>query len=66
MQVNNAEVGAVALEFERSAREFQPNLLRCKNIVKIANFNVRTLNTINNLPELMASSAVLNIDAICL
>ena len=44
----------------------KPNLLRCKNIVNIATFNVRTLNTINQLIKLSASSAKHNTDIRCM
>ena len=46
-----AEVGALPQVFEKSATEPKPNLLRCKNIVKIVTFNVWLLNTINQLPK---------------
>ena len=44
-RTHSVEVGAQV--FKKSATESKPNLLRWKNIVKIAIFNVRVLNTIN-------------------
>ena len=39
-----AEVGALALVFEKSATELkQQKLLKCKQTIQIATFNVRTL-----------------------
>ena len=50
-----AEVGALASMFEKSATEFkQQKLLKCKQTIQIATFNVRTLNRIGQLPELTA------------
>ena len=42
--VYSAEVGALTLMFEKSATELKPKpkLLKCKNIVNIATFNVQT------------------------
>ena len=40
------EVGALASEFEKSATELKQKLLKCKRIIQIATFNVRTLNRI--------------------
>ena len=62
-----AEVGALASVFEKSATELkQQKLLKCKNIIQIATFNVRTLNRIGQLPELTASAIDHNIDMICI
>ncbi len=42
-----AEVGSLASVFEKSATELkQQELLKCKQTLQIATFNVRTLNTI--------------------
>ena len=50
-----AEVGALASVFEKSATELkQSKLLKCKQTLQIATFNVRTLNRIGQLPELIA------------
>ena len=56
--VCSAEVGPLTSVFEKSASELKPkqNLLRCKSIVNIVAFD-RTLNSINQLPELTASVA---------
>ncbi len=52
-----AEVGALASVFEKSATELkQQKLLKCKQTIQIATFNVRTLNKIGQLPELTASA----------
>ena len=51
------EVGALASVFEKSATELkQSKLLKCKQTLQIATFNVRTLNRIGQLPELIASA----------
>ena len=43
--------------FEKSATELkQSKLLKCKQTLQIATFNVRTLNRIGQLPELIASA----------
>ena len=55
------EVGALASVFEKSATELkQQKLLKCKQTIQIATFNVRTLNRIGQLPELS------KIDIICI
>ena len=61
-----AEVGALALLFKKSATELKlkQKLLKCKSTIKIAIFNVRTLNRIGQLPELTASVINHNIDII--
>ena len=52
-----AEVGALASVFEKSATEpKQQKLLKCKQTIQIATFNVRTLNKIGQLPELTVSA----------
>ena len=52
-----AKVGALASVFEKSATELkQSKLLKCKQTLQIATFNVRTLNRIGQLPELIASA----------
>ncbi|XP_071958787.1 uncharacterized protein [Antedon mediterranea] len=42
------------------------NLLKCKNFIIISTFNVRTLNTINQIPELIANSINWKIDVVCI
>ena len=60
------EVGALASVFEKSATELkQSKLLKCKQTLQIATFNVRTLNRIGQLPELIASAEEHNIEIIC-
>ena len=62
-----AEVGALASMFEKSATELKrPKLLKCKQTLQIATFNVRTLNRIGQLPELIASAVEHKIDIICI
>ena len=52
-----AEVGALASVFEKSATELkQQKLLKWKQTIQIATFNVRTLNRIGQLPEQTASA----------
>ena len=52
-----AEVGALAQVFDKSATELeQQKLLKCKQTIQIATFNVRTLNRIGQLPELTVSA----------
>ena len=62
-----AEVGALASVFEKSATELKRSkLLKCKQTLQIATFNVRTLNRIGRLPELIASAEEHKIDIICI
>ena len=61
-----AEVGAQASVFEKSATELKQKLLKCKQTIQIATFNVRTLNRIGQLPELTASAVEHKIDIICI
>ena len=62
-----AEVGALVPVFEKSATELKPpKLLKWKQTLKIATFNVRTLNRIGQLPELIASAVEQKIDIICI
>ena len=61
-----AEVGALASVFEKSATELNQKLLKCKQIIQIATFNVRNLNRIGQLPELTASAVEHKIDIICI
>ena len=62
-----AEVGALASVFEKSATELkQQKLLKCKQTIQIATFNVRTLNRIGQLLELTASAVEHKIDIICI
>ena len=53
--------------FEKSATELKrQKLLKCKQTLQIATFNVRTLNRIGQLPELIASAVEHKIDIICI
>ena len=54
--------------FEKSATELKlkQKLLKCKCIIQIATFNVKTLNRIGQLPELTASAIDHKIDIICI
>ena len=54
-----AEVGAL----KKSATELKQKLLKCKQTIQIATFNVKTLNRIGQLSELTASEH--KIDIIC-
>ena len=57
------EVGVLASVFEKSATELkQQKLLKCKRTIEISTFNVRTLNRIEQLPELTASAVEHNMD----
>ena len=61
------EVGALASLLEKSATELKrPKLLKCKQTLQIETFNVRTLNRIGQLPELIASAVEHKIDIICI
>ena len=62
-----AEVGALASVFKKSVTELKlkQKLLKCKQTIQIATFNVRTLNRIGQLPELIASAVEHKIDIIC-
>ena len=60
-----AEVGALALVFEKSATELKrPKLLKCKQTLQIATFNVRTLN--RTTTRAFASAVEHKIDIICI
>ena len=61
-----AKVGALASVFEKSATELNQKLLKCKQTIQIATFNIRTLNEIGQLPELTASAIEHKIDIICI
>ena len=51
-----AEVGALASMFQKSATELKKQkILKCKQTILIATFNVRTLSRIGQLSELTAS-----------
>ena len=58
---NSADFGAPAPGFEKSAWDFKPKsklkLLKCKNTVNINPFNVRSLNSVNQLPDSVCSWA---------
>ena len=61
-RARSAEVG-----FEQSATGLkQQKLLKCKQTLQIATFNVRTLNRIGQLPELIVSAEEHKIDIICI
>ena len=61
------EVGALASVFEKSATDLKrQKLLKCKQTLQIATFNVRTLHRIGQLPELIASAVEHKIDIICI
>ena len=61
------EAGALASLFEKTATELiQQKLLKIKQPIQIATFNVRTLNKIWQLPELIASAVEHTIDIICI
>ena len=64
--VHPAEVEALASVFEKSATELKQKLLKCKQTIQIATFNVRTLNRIGQLSELTASAVEHKIDIICI
>ena len=62
-----AEVGALASVFEKSATELkQQKLLKCKQTIQIATFNMTTLNRIGQIPELTESAVEHKIDIICI
>ena len=61
-----AEVGALASVLKKSATERKQKLLKCKQTIQIATFNVRTLNRIGQLSELTASAVEHKIDVICI
>ena len=63
--MGSADIGVLAPELKKSTIEPRPNLLRCKSIVNIRIFNVRTLKIIHQLPDLIAYAAEHNIDIIC-
>ena len=61
------EVEALASVFEKSGTELKrPKLLKCKQTLQIGTFNVRTLNRIGQIPELIASAVEHKIDIICI
>ena len=61
-----AKVWAPASVFEKSATELKIKLLKCKQTIQIATFNVRTLNRIGQLPKLTASAVEHKIDINCI
>ena len=64
---HSAAVGTLASVFEKSATELkQQKLLKCKQTIQIATFNVRTLNSIGQLLEITASTVEHKIDIICI
>ena len=61
------EVGVLTSVFEKSVTELkQQKLLKCKQTIHIATFNVWTLNKIRQLLELSASAVEHNIDITCI
>ena len=65
--IRPAEVGALDSVFEKSASELKRSkLLKCNQTLQIATFNIRTLNRIGQLPELIASAVEHKIDIICI
>ena len=52
-----AEMGTLNRVFKKSALEPKPKLLKCKNLVDMVIFNVRRLNTINQVTELTIFAA---------
>ena len=62
-----AKFGALASVIEKSATEFkQQKVLKCKQTIQIATFNVRTLNRIGQLPELTPSAVEHKVNIICM
>ena len=61
-----AEVGALASVFVKSGTELKQKLLKRKQTIQIATFNVRTLNRIGQLSELIATAVEHKIDVICI
>ena len=62
-----AEVRPLASVFKKSTTELkQQKLLKCKQTIQIATFNIRTLNRIGQLPELTALAVGHKIDIICI
>ena len=53
-RAHTAEVGALASVLEISATELKQKLLKCKQTIQIATFNIRTLKKIGQLSELTA------------
>ena len=64
--VRSAEVGAQASVFEKSATELKQKLLKRKQTIQIAIFNVRTLSRLGQVTEQTASAIDHNIDIICI
>ena len=69
-KVFSLKVGALGQMFEKSATKLKLysklKLLRCKNTIHIATISVRTMNTVNQLPELTAFAVEHNVDIICM
>ena len=63
----SAEVSTSASVYEKSATKLpNKNLIKCKRNTIISTFNIRTLNKIQQIPELISSAIEHNIDVICL
>ena len=60
------EARALASVFEKSTTELKQKLLKCKQTIQIATFNVRTLNRTGQLPELTASAIEHKTEIICI
>jgi len=54
-------VKASPASVEKSARDPNHKLLKCKKTILLSTFNVRTLHTINQVPELTANAIALKI-----
>ena len=63
-RTRSADIGTLASVFKKYVAK--PNTLRYECIVYIVTYNVRTLNTINQVPVFMAFIAENNIDIICM
>ena len=63
---HSAEVGTLDQVFKKSFTELKPKLLRCKNSVHTVTFNVKILNTVNQLPESTVFRAKQNRDILCI
>ena len=63
--VHSFMVGCQEQVFEKPSKETKLDFVRRSDIVNIAIFNVKTLKTPNQFPELTKSTAEKNIDIIC-
>ena len=62
-----AEVGALAPVFEKSATELKlkQKFIKCKSTIQTVSFNVRTLNRIGQISDMIAFAMNYNIDIVC-